>query len=358
MTAASDPEPIPSSAPLVILFPTGQAANVPVAAIPAAARAMHTLAMLDCPAHAGIIVAVPGGWTPSKLCCAEVERLTGQNAMPALDADMCDSVAWISGADLQHPASGIETLIHRHQDAVPTFSLDDLHARSAAIIRATAKPGDGIVSRKCNRPISQALTRIALRLPAARPIHATLACGLVALVMLAALVLGGAAGLIAGAVLFQIASIVDGVDGEMARATFRSSASGAKWDSITDVCTNFGFLAGVSYNLYASGQHGAAVAGASACVMLATGSLILARQSTRDGGDFTFNALKNRISRRGSVVRQWLIWVTMRDFYALLSCIVIIAGGAAMLLYLFACVTLFWLAVMIAALFGPRKHTP
>lgn len=44
--------------------------------------------------------------------------------------------------------------------------------------------------------------------------------------------------------------------------------------------------------------------------------------------------------------------------FALFSCIVILAGGAAMLLYLFACVTSVWLAVMIAALFGPRKPTP
>ena len=61
--------------------------------------------------------------------------------------------------------------------------------------------------------------------------------------------LGGEAGLIAGAILFQAASILDGVDGEMARATWRSSPAGATLDSVVDIATNLLFVSALTVNL-------------------------------------------------------------------------------------------------------------
>ena len=67
---------------------------------------------------------------------------------------------------------------------------------------------------------------------------------LLALAMLPVLLLGGETGLILGGILFQAASVLDGVDGEMARATFRTSPSGATLDSAVDIATNLLFVAG------------------------------------------------------------------------------------------------------------------
>ena len=60
---------------------------------------------------------------------------------------------------------------------------------------------------------------------------------------------GGKAGLILGAILFQAASVIDGVDGEMARATFRATDLGATLDSAVDMATNFLFVLGLTIHL-------------------------------------------------------------------------------------------------------------
>ena len=60
---------------------------------------------------------------------------------------------------------------------------------------------------------------------------------------------GGEAGLVLGGLLFHAASVLDGVDGEMARATLRTSPSGATLDSAVDLATNFLFLAGITVHL-------------------------------------------------------------------------------------------------------------
>lgn len=132
----------------------------------------------------------------------------------------------------------------------PPHGIADLEGAVRRIVTATAKPGDGIVSRYVNRPISQTVSRFLLRWPAVRPIHATIVTGVLAIVMFLCLIAGGNAGLIAGALLFQAASIIDGVDGEIARATYRTSDFGAFADSLIDAVTNIAFIAGVVINLW------------------------------------------------------------------------------------------------------------
>lgn len=328
-----------------------------VAGLPAAARAWHTLHAL--PDNTGQVagIAVPGGWTPSLLCAREAERLVPDVSMMALDASSIAGVPWVSGGDVQIAPEDFNGVLHSKPEIAPAADVNQLNQSAREIIKATAKRGDGIVSRHINRPLSQMMSRILLRFPAARPLHATLFCALIGLAMLAALLLGGETGLMLGAVLFQCASVIDGVDGEMARATLRTSAAGAMWDTVTDACINLGFFAGVSFNLHQSGDFAAGIAGASACIIMIIGNLLLSRQAKRDGGDFTFNALKDRISQRPGPIRQWLIWITMRDFYALAACLLVLLGAASILLSLFAVIAAGWLAVMVWVMLGAPRST-
>src|SRR3954463_14276987 len=117
------------------------------------------------------------------------------------------------------------------------------------IVRATGKAGDGLVSRWLTRPISQRITMVMLAIPVARPIHVTIFNALLALAMVPILLAGGEPGLIVGGLLFQTASILDGVDGEMARATFRTSAEGATLDSAVDIATNLLFVSALTVHL-------------------------------------------------------------------------------------------------------------
>lgn len=109
-------------------------------------------------------------------------------------------------------------------------------ATTRALLLSTAKPTDGWVARRLNRPISRPLSRLllAMRLTPAHASALSLLTGLGA-ALFALHPSWGA--LVAAALLFQMASVVDGVDGEMARLTLTASPRGASIDTAVDVGT-------------------------------------------------------------------------------------------------------------------------
>jgi hypothetical protein len=132
--------------------------------------------------------------------------------------------------------------------------LGDPRALRRQVLKATGKSTDGLVSRWLNRPVSRAITAQVLLIPGARPWHLTLVTAAIALVMFAALLTGRVWGIMLGGALFHLASVLDGVDGEMARATYRSSRLGAMMDTSVDVASNLLFFLGVTVGL--SRLHG------------------------------------------------------------------------------------------------------
>jgi CDP-L-myo-inositol myo-inositolphosphotransferase len=310
----------------VILFPSPEAAARNIAGLPAAARAVRERAATGAACCA---IAVPGGWRPADTVSAELDRLAGTMAYACVDADL-----------LVGRGTG---RVMVHTELLPVDA-------ARRIVAATGKPGDGIVSRHINRPVSQAFSGLLLRWPGIRPIHATWATAALAIGMLFSLLLGGAAGLVAGAVLFQAASIADGVDGEIARATFRTSAQGAKLDSLVDAATNIGFVGGVAVNLYRAGEVTAALAGGAAGLLLAAGLALIGRAARASKRPFTFNGVKERVGAGKSRVMTWLTWLTMRDFFALAAALLVIAGFAPFTMFAFAVVTTGWFAVVVAVM--------
>ena len=113
---------------------------------------------------------------------------------------------------------------------------DDVRRAERLILeRATVKPFDGIVSRKLNRRVSPRISLLLVR-AGASPTATTLGTFAFTLVAAGVLALGSrsALALAAGGVLVQLASIFDGCDGEVARATLRSSRFGALLDTLLD----------------------------------------------------------------------------------------------------------------------------
>jgi CDP-L-myo-inositol myo-inositolphosphotransferase len=93
-----------------------------------------------------------------------------------------------------------------------------------------------------NRPIS---TRLSMAL-ASLPIHPDAVSFVAFLIgLVAALLLGGGHGIV-GAVLVQLSSILDGVDGEVARLQVRTSAFGALLDGVLDRLADAAIIAGLS----------------------------------------------------------------------------------------------------------------
>lgn len=118
---------------------------------------------------------------------------------------------------------------------------EDLRAARARLRRSLIRRSDGPVSRYLNRPIS---TRISMAVaPLRLPPDAVSVLALV-LALVAAAMLAAGWGL-AGGGLTQLASVVDGVDGEIARLQVRARAAGALLDGILDRLGDTAILAGL-----------------------------------------------------------------------------------------------------------------
>ncbi|MEM9880793.1 MAG: CDP-alcohol phosphatidyltransferase family protein, partial [Pseudomonadota bacterium] len=117
------------------------------------------------------------------------------------------------------------------------------------LFRYLCKEGDGLVSRHINRPISTFISRYLVDLNVT-PIHCTALTVLCAVIMVAALIYAPVIGIFWGCLMFQVASVVDGLDGEIARVQFTATARGAKLDTGIDMATNILFTVGVSYALW------------------------------------------------------------------------------------------------------------
>jgi CDP-alcohol phosphatidyltransferase len=117
----------------------------------------------------------------------------------------------------------------------------DIAAAEKRLLRGVSKSQDGFIARALNRPFSRALSRWLLHFPLS-PSHWTVLFGVIGLVALAFLVRGDYFGFVAGAILFQLYSALDGCDGEIARVTYRESQSGRKLDQMFDRAAGLFFI--------------------------------------------------------------------------------------------------------------------
>ena len=288
-------------------FATAAAADRSVAGVAAAGRTVRGLAEAGA---ASIVLRIADGATLAEATRADIERLRG-------------------AAEVRiEPGSGPES-------ALPS---------AWAVVRATGKPGDGLVSRWLNRPISQRITWAVLSFTGMQPIHVTIFNALLAVLMALLLLFGGHAGLILGAILFHAASVLDGVDGEMARATFRTSPEGATLDSLVDMSTNFLFVLGLTIHL-AMREPVYGWIGGWAIVAMIVGNAVIARRVRAQGAPLGFDLFKRRGTRIGGVVDlvYWVVQViSSRDFFAFMYMALTILGLERVALCIFSGVAAIW----------------
>lgn len=127
--------------------------------------------------------------------------------------------------------------------AVSTEAERRLAAR--LLLASLVKPTDGWVSRRLNRPLSTRISAVLAR-RSVSPDLVTLLTLLVAVLSAVASAWGVYAGFALGGVLFQLASVLDGVDGEVARLTFRGSVRGEWLDTVCDDLANIVYFAGLT----------------------------------------------------------------------------------------------------------------
>lgn len=125
----------------------------------------------------------------------------------------------------------------------------EIVASEKHLLRHIGKSQDGMVSKFLNRPISRVITRLLLKLPIT-PNTWTMLIFALAPVAFVFLVRGDYTGFLAGTALFQVINILDGCDGEIARAKYLDSERGRRLDAFCDFVANLIFVLCLGVGLF------------------------------------------------------------------------------------------------------------
>ena len=170
------------------------------------------------------------------------------------------------------------------------------------------KSTDGLVSKYLNRRLSTRLTLLIIKygIPLT-PNQVSLISFLIGIASAITYVLGN---YVLGAILIQISSIIDGVDGELARALGRCSSLGAFIDALLDRFVDLSVIAAITYSLIASGTVNPITAYLVGTTAL-TGDLLVSYLHARGEA-----SLKEHLARIGSIpnfasrdVRLFMIFI-------------------------------------------------
>lgn len=120
------------------------------------------------------------------------------------------------------------------------------------LVWSLRKSADGIAAKLINRHISLPITWLLRRVPIL-PNHVTAVALLCAVAGAFVLAQGGHLAAAIGMLLVNLGSIVDGIDGELARLRFQFSRSGQWFDTVADDLANIAYSTGVMINLDKAG---------------------------------------------------------------------------------------------------------
>jgi phosphatidylglycerophosphate synthase len=125
----------------------------------------------------------------------------------------------------------------------------EIIASEKQLLRHSGKSQDGMVSKFLNRPISRVITRLLLKLPITPNAWTMLIFALAPLAFVF-LVRGDYTGFLVGSALFQLMNILDGCDGEIARAKYLDSERGRRLDAFCDFVANLVFVLCLGIGLF------------------------------------------------------------------------------------------------------------
>ena len=206
---------------------------------------------------------------------------------------------------------------------------------------ALENPRDGLVDTYLNRKFSRLLTRFFLRTPLT-PNQITVLSFLTGLIGASCFLLGSYAWAVAGALLLQFSTVMDCVDGEVARVKMLESPFGARLDISLDTVVHIAIFLGVGVAVWK--QDGLAAApllggmlAAAACISF---PLITIAEKTEEQG-------RQRAGWADVWLDNMVAGVTSRD-YSLLVLLCAIAGKLAWFLWAAAIgAQVFWLTLVL-----------
>ena len=201
------------------------------------------------------------------------------------------------------------------------------------LFRNLKKPTDGFVSRHLNRKLSIPVSRLLVKLRVTPNMVTT---GVLAMGLVATALVFFPEYLWIAAILFQLGSVFDGSDGEVARLTFGGSKAGAWYDSIADSVRYVSFYAVLNIGLALGHRSPVYAVGAIAFIVLSIVSVVLMILHLKMNSDrAVFFAVSQEIEDIPDDRKTWwhrlsvfLSPLFKLDFLALLTMVLLLAGLA------------------------------
>jgi len=220
----------------------------------------------------------------------------------------------------------------------------EIIASENQLLRHSGKSQDGMVSKFLNRPISRVITRLLLKLPITPNAWTILTFALAPLAFVF-LVRGDYTGFLAGAALFQLINILDGCDGEIARAKYLDSERGRRLDAFCDFVANLIFVLCLGIGLFRQPSVSANIRFVYLLESLIT-FLVMAGGLGRYLTPLLARDTERAVSRRqedfnlaerffGGALTAFIHQITQRDVIYFVFLVLAIAGRASWILHIF-----------------------
>ena len=215
-----------------------------------------------------------------------------------------------------------------------------------------SKPQDGFVSRFFNRPISRRITSVLLKFPI-HPSTWTISICILPLIASVFLVHGDYVSIVIGAAIFQVFSILDGCDGEIARAKNLESKLGERLDYFCDFIASLLYVLTLGLGLHRSSEG-------IVCAVLITANEVLLRAGKSQTvvapptlHDSFYARHRTMIGHSGLLnlgerFVWWLFQLTKRDMAILVFLLLALLGLAQWILHLW--VTVAGMSLFLSAL--------
>ncbi len=211
----------------------------------------------------------------------------------------------------------------------PVRSASELKSVKKRLMQNLTKPADGWVSRNINRRFSKPISRVLAYTPVT-PNMVTWANGLLAFSPIYFMVQGGYKNWLIGASLYQLASILDGVDGELSRLKMKHSKFGQWLDTLFDFTSSLAVLLALVIGVQRADFQPAFVpiAGYMAVFagVLSIISLSFYVVRTQFGGNFRINYSFYDSNSHWAKLLQTLSFLGKRDFYIFLFFLMALVG--------------------------------
>ncbi len=242
----------------------------------------------------------------------------------------------------------IGDLFWQDVDTVP-----DARYAERLLLRATRSKGDGIIARTINRRVSNRITKLLLK-TSITPNQISVFNMFFSIFIAWLVSLGNPVTTIVGGILFQLASILDGCDGEVAVIKLKDSKSGAMVDTVTDQISYVGFVIGVTVGAFNATANGS-IFGFTGIILLSLFfALNVARIFVKRRGSTSFRTLDRGIASLNHSDQQ--VWYLKlfgllhhfgrRDMFSFLAMLVMLSGDVK-LLYILLMITLTILCIGI-----------